>query len=553
MKLIATAVALVLLLPLQCNAQVLPGAGGGARSFDPLPNTQPPSKLDIAVPEASAVARKLAGRITRFRVSGLTLVSEQDVLEILASWSGRVLDASELTSALNAVRGYLRQRGVYAADAYFPEQEVAGGVAEIAVVEGRVGAVRLEMDPNARLKRTVAEGYLSPLQPNTIIARGTFDTALLLLNDLPGVRVSPSLAPGAVRGTADLQVRVEDEPTVTGHIRLDNHELHEFGRYQASGYLRFRNPLGIGDLATAHVYQSVTSDRARGTLTYSAPVNDLGTRVGARLGAQEYKLKGDFEALGVNGRSVSGGLALTHPFLRTNDGNVAGALLWNEVHYKDRIDAVSTVNNSRHRHWSLRLNADKPDSFLRRGNTIFYAEYRAGNVYLDTPAVAPPAVDALGLAGRFERSRIRLAREQALTERTSVTVSLLSQWASKNLDAGLALQLGGPEGVRAYGLADSFVDEGHLARIEYQYAMPLGQGWRSKASLFIDSARGQVNKSPLPGTINNNQSLTGYGMSLALGWREKIVAELTMAWPASAPVAGPNRHPRLWASMSYLF
>lgn len=553
MQLTPAAVAVILMLPAFCNAQLLPGAGGGARSLEPLPSTQPPAKLDIPIPETPAMAQKLAGRVTQFRISGLITVPEPEIAALLAPWIGRELDAAELSTVLNAVRTHLRQRGLFVAEAYFPDQQVAAGVVEIAVLEGKVGAVIIDSDANARLQRSLIEGFLSPLRPGASIERGIFDTALLLLNDLPGVRVSPSLTPGAARGTADVQVRVDDEPAVTGYLRLDNHEIHELGRYQAVGYLRLRNPLGIGDLATAHLYQSVTGDRSRGALTYSAPINTMGTRLGARLSAQDYKLKGDFEALHANGRYVRGGLMLTHPFLRTNDSNVAGMLLLDEVHYKDRMDAVASVSDSRHRYASLQLHADKADNFLRSGNTGFYAEYRTGHVYLDTPAVAAADATGLGVAGRFERGRIRVAREQALTERSSVTASLLSQWSSKNLDFGHALQLGGPEGVRAYGLADAFVDEGHLARIEYHYAMPLGEGWRSRMSLFVDSARGSINKNSLPGAIDNSHRLTGYGVALAVGWREKIVSELTFAWPATAPATDSNRHPRLWAAVSYFF
>jgi hemolysin activation/secretion protein len=542
-----------LLLPLLCNAQVTPGTGGSLRSLEPPPLAQPPSRLEIPIPDTTAVTQALAGVVKRFRVTGLSTVSEREIVTLLAPWTGKTLSAADLSAVLNAVRRDLRQRGLYAADAYFPEQTVVDGVVDIGVFEGRIGAITLDMDKDTRLKRTVAEGYLSRLQPDGLIQRGTFDSALLLLNDLPGVRASPSLTRGNTPGVADLQVRVDDEPMATGYVQLDNHEIRELGEYRLTGHLRLRDPLGIGDLATAQFTQTHTSDRKLGAVTYSLPVGNWGTRVGARFATHQYRLGGDFEALGANGRYTSGQVKLTHPFARTNDANLTGELQFDETRYHDSIDAVSTRSDFRYRLLSLTVHADKADDFLRGGVTTFYAQYRSGRVYLDTPEVAADDATGLGLGGHFTRGRFRLAREQALSETMGLSVSLLTQHASKNLEGGLKFQLGGPDGVRAYGLSELFVDEGHLARLDLHHTRVLNSVWRAKGALFVDSARGRVNKNPLAGSSDNTQSLTGYGVSLALGWRDKVQSEITFAKPANVPATDTQRQLRIWASLRYMF
>ena len=379
MNLIPATLAAALLLPLLCQAQVTPGTGGSLRSFETPPATQPPSRLEIPIPDSTAITQKLAGTIARFRISGLSAVPEQDVVAVLAPWTGKALTAAELTAVLNAVRSCLRQRGLYAADAFFTEQNVVDGIVEIAVLEGRIGAIHLDMAADSRLRRATAEKYLSRLQPNTLIERGSFDTTLLLLNDLPGVQTTPALTPANTRGRADLQVRVDDEPLVSGYAQLDNHELRELGEYRLTGALRLRNPLGIGDLVTAQFTQTHTSDRMLGALTYSVPVGNWGTRVGTRIATHQYRLGGDFEVLGANGRYASAQLKITHPFVRTNDGNVVGEFQWDETRYHDSIDAVSAINDFRYRLGTLALHADKADNFLRGGSTVFYAQYRTGH------------------------------------------------------------------------------------------------------------------------------------------------------------------------------
>ena len=111
MNLIPATLAAALLLPLLCQAQVTPGTGGSLRSFETPPATQPPSRLEIPIPDTTAITQKLAGTIARFRVSGLTAVPEQDVVAVLAPWTGKALIAAELTAVLNEIgRASCRER-----------------------------------------------------------------------------------------------------------------------------------------------------------------------------------------------------------------------------------------------------------------------------------------------------------------------------------------------------------------------------------------------------------------------------------------------------------
>ena len=297
----AAALLLSLSLSLIAQAQIAPGTGAGTRTFEAPPATRAPSRLDIAIPDASAMLQKLAGWVTRFRVSGSTVVSETELTDVLKPWTGRELSATDLSVALNAFRACLRQHGLYAANAFFPEQTVIDDVVQVIVLEGRLGSLNLDMKPDARLRHSTVEKHLARLQPDSLIRRGTLDTTLLLLNDLPGVQVTPSLTPAAAQGRADLRVRIDDEPMASGYLQIDNHELRELGEYRTTGALRLRNPLGIGDLATARFTQTHTNGRMLGALSYSLPLGGRGTRVGARIATHQYRLGGDFEALLANG------------------------------------------------------------------------------------------------------------------------------------------------------------------------------------------------------------------------------------------------------------
>jgi hemolysin activation/secretion protein len=426
-----------------------------------------------------------------------------------------------------------------------PDQTLADGVARVEIFEGTIGTVEIEQPAGARLKPAVTRGYLKSLQPGSLIARGTLDTPLLLLNDLPGVRVEPALTPGAQAGTADLNVKVMDEPLVAGFVRLDNHQIRELGEVELTGHLRLRNPLGIGDLATVEAVRSHTGGRLRGAATYSAPINDSGTRLGAQFSKQRYRLAGDFEPLRANGDFTRYSLVATHPIFRMDDRNLFGFLSLNDVQYRDRLDAVGLATDSRHRFATARLFGDRNDALLGGGTNAFYVEYQTGNAAFD-PAAAAADAATLQSGGHFTRARIHLERNQRLTARSSLFASWTAQVASKNLALGREFEFSGVDAVRAYPAAELIADEGHLTRVEYRRLLSAGGEWQTMAAAFVDSAHAKINKNPVPGS-SNTRDIWGYGVSLNAAHRQGFQGQLVFAWRGSeAPVTDPGRNPRIW-------
>jgi hemolysin activation/secretion protein len=530
-------------------AQAPPAATRDVGSPDEQFEVKPPAGLQLQTPAASQPALQSTGTIAikRFRFVGSTVVPTEELEAVGAPWTGRPLTADDLRNALAALTAHLRGRGLFAAQAAVLNQAIADGELRVDIVEGHIGKVEIEQPSGARLRPNVAKGYLSSVQPGTLIARGQLDTPLLLLNDLPGVRVEPALTPGNQSGTADLNVKVSDEPLLAGFVRIDNHQVRELGEVEVSGHLRLRNPLGIGDLATIDAVRSHTGGRMRGGASYSAPINYSGTRFGAQFSRQRYRIAGDFEPLQANGDFRRYTLFATHPLVRQNDRNLSAFVSANHVEYRDLIDAFGLATESRHRFVTARLFGDRTDALLGGGVTAFYLEYQAGNVALEPADAAAADAATLGTSGGFSRARIHLERTQRLTARASLYGSWTTQFASQNLALGREFEFTGPDGVRAYAAGELIADEGHLARLEYRHVLVGGASWRSVGALFVDAAHGRINKSPLPGSVVNSRDLWGYGVSLAASYQRNTQAQLVFAWRASqAPQTDPGRNPRVW-------
>jgi hemolysin activation/secretion protein len=534
-----------------CCGSALGQAGPGGRAATPadaLPDARPPAPVELRppAPPAPDVAIPSGVTVRAFRFTGLTALDPSELAPVVAAWTGRPLTGDDLAAVLREVASYLRGRGLFAASARIPPQPFAEGVVEIAVLEGRLGAVTLDLAPDARLERATAERILSALRPGTLIRRGRFDTPLLLLNDLPGVIVAPTLSPGRAPGTADLEIRAADEPLVAGTLRLDNNETPEVGRYVATAHLRLRNPRGIGDLATGELRSTPAGDYFRATLSYSLPVNAAGTRIAAIVAQQRYTLGEQFEALRANGDTDEATLVLSHPLLRTNATSVFGDVSLHQYYFRDRIDLFNLETTARHRHATMRLRGDHADGLLGGGSTAAYVEYQAGRVDLDAQSAAFDAV-ALRTAGSFGRWRAAAQRTQAVSAASVLSAFVFAQWASKNLAAGREFELTGPDAVRAYPVRESVPDEGYLARLDYEHRLPSGDGWRAAGGVFWDTGRGRINKDPLPGTPGNARTYSGPGVRLVAGYRERWNAGVSLAWrTTAAPLRDRDLHPRTW-------
>jgi hemolysin activation/secretion protein len=528
-------------------AQVPPAATRDLGSPEEQFRVKPPAGLQLDTPEPTAPGFPTESiPVNRFRFSGSTVVPESELESVVTPWTGRRVSPDELRAALAAVTAHLRERGLFAAQALLPSQNIADGEIRIDIVEGRVGKVDIEQPAGSRLRPSVVRGHLSSLQPETPIARGHLDTPLLLLNDLPGVRVEPSLTPGAVPGTADLDVKVSDERLLGGFVRIDNSQIRELGEVELTGQVRLRNPLGIGDLVTLEGVRSHTGGRVRGVASYSAPIGYSGTRIGAQLTRQRYRVGGDFELLRANGDFTRYSLFAVHPIFRMDDRNLAAFVSLNDAEYNDRIDAVALAAQSRHRYVTARLHGDRSDALLGGGQTAFYVEYQGGSVRLEPPSVASADALTLGTAGHFTRARFALERMQSVTARSALFGSWVAQLASKNLAAGREIQLTGPDGVRAYPSGELLADVGYLGKLEYRYRVTDG-AWRTTAALFVDAAHGRVNKTPLSTATSNSRDRWGYGVALSAYHNVGFDAQIAFAWRGSgAPLTDPGRNPRIW-------
>jgi len=547
-------------------APVAPDSGRVLKETIPAPQTElkPAPAMVVQPGQAKPALQAQPGlkvKVTAFRITGNTVFPEDELLALISGQVGKELDFEGLNRAANKIADYYRSKGYFLAQAYLPAQAIRDGSVEIAVLEGRVGEVKLRMGKNARLRESRARSILdAAIHPGDLINDKSLERGLLLLNDTPGAVVTSTLQPGAKVGTADTVVDLGDDGhPVAGSVVLDNWGNRYTGENRLSANLRIKNPTGYGDLLTATgLVSNGDGGSPMGRLSYVAPVGPLGTKLGVSYNKVEYSLGKDFASLQAHGFAEVYSVYALHPFVRSRNFNVVGIAGFDRKKFEDRIDTTATVDNKTADAYNLGVSGDFSDSVFGGSINAFSVTATNGNVDIKDPALKLLDQSALGYQtlGSYTKVDYKYERQQVLRDNVSLLVAVNGQLASKNLISGEQFSLGGPQGVRAYPVGEGVGDEGVVLNTELRWNVP-----RSDFMLntFVDYGHSRLHKTQTLADIAagtaNTRNILGYGLGLDYGKKNDYLLRTSIAWRSdrvdNAPQADSTNHnPRAWIQLT---
>lgn len=439
-------------------------AGGQLQQIPPAPEPVRPSldfKVELAPVQSDTAAPGTSIRVATLRLTGATLFDEQTLLAVSGFAPQQERSLSDLRAIASRISAFYHQRGYFLAQAYLPAQEIAGGSVTIAIIEGRYGAVGINNATN--LAPGVAGGILRGLDNGDVVASTPLERRLLLLSDLPGVKVRSTLAPGTAVGTSDLAVDLTPGRRITGSVEADNAGNRYTGTYRAGGTVNVNNAAGIGDLLSLRILAS-TGGLAYGRASYQAPVANL--TVGAAYSHIRYQLGREFDRLDADGTADIASVYASYPLIRSRDANLYALGSANAKWFEDSIGLVSSRSNKKSRVATLGVSADAHDDFGGGGWTDASLGWSVGTLDIESPLER--AADALTARrdGGFNKINFAAARLQTVSGPLSLFGSIRGQLAFDNLDTSEQVELGGAYGVRAYPEGEAYGDQGYVATAE---------------------------------------------------------------------------------------
>lgn len=543
------AMSLALLAGASAPTQAAPDAGQLLQQLQPAPRVPPApdtAPLQITRPTAEPVPEGGPVVIVQgFRLEGVTALPESELQALLAPAIGQTASFAELQRLCARLTQHYQQAGYLMARAYLPTQQIADGQVRVALIEGRLGEIRLGAN-------TLGGQALAPLQnlrPGAVLRESELVSTLLALRELPGVQLQSALRPGQTPGTADLLVEVQPGRSFSGDVQLDNAGNGSTGEYRAIASLALNNPLQLGDQLSL---RALASDGRQHYLmaAYQLPVDAQAARVGVSISQMSYTLGHRFAALQASGQARTLSLYLKHALHRGLDRQVTALLQLDAKHLNDQIDSTGTRTDTRLLAPSISLQTAWQDAWAGlEASSQLSLGASMGRVSLDPTSEALDTVGAQQGRG-FSKWSLSGQRAQGLGADWTLLLTGRAQTSPGNLPSSEKLGLGGAQAVRAYADGEALGDRGWQGSIELQWQVQ--PAWRLQA--FVDAGEVQLNALPWDASVPNRRRLAGGGGGVQ--WHDGAwSASLAVAWPlgSGAGHSDPQRRPRAWATAGWAF
>ncbi|MDB5989916.1 MAG: fhaC1 [Herbaspirillum sp.] len=184
--------------------------------------------------------------INRFDISGNTLLSAQSIDDLVAPFTGKHRDFSDVMSALEALENAYHARGYQLVRIDLPEQELDQGVIRLNVVQIKIGRVKIEGNKyfnDANIRRSLPD-----LNEWEVPNMTDISNSLKLANENPSKKTIMTMQTGAQDDAVDATLAISDESAWTTSANFDNTGNQQTGRTHAGVVLQNANIFGMDDV-----------------------------------------------------------------------------------------------------------------------------------------------------------------------------------------------------------------------------------------------------------------------------------------------------------------
>lgn len=560
-------VGLLVLCSVAAFGQAVPGAGEVLQTVPPAvarPDSGPSIEDRFSGTRAIADVEGMQLEIKGFRIVGLTVVPETELTGALAGFVGPGKRFQDLLDAAAVVKRELAGLGYFLADAFVPEQKISDGIVELRVLEGRLGKVRLEVDPAVSISRSLLESYVGSLEEGGLIRTAEVERALFQIHDLRGIVMTSSFAPGATAGTADLTIKVSAGKKLDANFDFDANGSIYTGQHRVGAGVDGNSLLGMGELINVRATNAIDGNLRFARASALFPVGPWGTKIGGAYSELKYRLGTPaFDALKVNGVAQVKSLVAIHAFIRSRNTNLLLIAQSDKRNFYDIRLATGAETFKKTDVNLLALSGDFRDRLFGGGINIFNVAYTLGELKFGKAVdeAADQAPSGYKTKGLFGKTNISVSRLQTVSERLALFGAYSQQFTNKNLDASEKFSLGGPNGVRAYPQGEGAGDQGYFASLEARYRLPLEDSLPGTVVLagFYDFGRAILINRPTANDFALGTSLrrrvSGFGVGINWEVPNDWYLRTTMAFRDTNRATADHllRYPLFYLQFSKLF
>lgn len=512
------------------------------------PSHQQPLQLDINRKTESKTESNdsnIAIPISEFIFRGNRSIDDKTLNTAIKDSIKKEYTLNDLQKIASKIEKIYQGKNYTFVHAFIPPQEVNNGVLVIEIKEGQYGEIKI--NNKSKLKNTVIENSIRSIKSQETIQSKKLESALIRLNQIPGIDAKSTLEPGTNNGQADLIIDIEDASAVNGDLSIDNFGDKDTGTYKTGGSMAIKNLSGRGDQLNLGIMAS-NLDNQYQRIAYQLPTNISDSTIGFSYSSIQYKVGGTSRILNLSGNAISQGIYLQQPIISQIDKYADIKIQYEDRIIKDKGDQYGGTIKKQINVISMTLSGGGVNIVSNRSLSNFSVTYSSGRVAVHNPDWDEFYQKTRRFQGGFSKLLINTNQTKWLTNKLNIFGQVYAQWADKNLDSSEKIGLGGPYGVRAYSASDDSGDIGFITNIELRHAI-LPQ---TQLSAFYDYGKIRLNKN---GWGRKNPFIQRAAMGAALEWSSKhgsikLISALPIA-PGKSTLA--KKAPSIWIQSSYSF
>jgi len=267
---------------------------------------------DLLVDAPPHLDRTATMPIEQIVVTGVSVIDQLDIQELINPYLERDVNASELHALRQALTKLYVSRGYITSGVKIPNQKIDSGVVRMHATEGEL--TRIDVVGNARLRPQYVQQRIQR-RLNKALNLEDLRYALRWLQRDPLVdRIHARLAPGASLGESILELELEEPPAFRASISSDNYNSSSVGEFRGRIGFHINNLSGYGETFQATTSLSEGADETSASLRL--PITSTNLSLTTYYAQSDAEIVEDaFDALDIESVTDTWGLSIDQPLI----------------------------------------------------------------------------------------------------------------------------------------------------------------------------------------------------------------------------------------------
>ena len=400
--------------------------------------------------------------IKEITVEGVTLIKPRVIEQVVSKYKGKELTLQDFQAVADAISDEYRAKGYVTSFAYLPPQKVEQNTLRLAVVEGKVGDVKVT--GNKWFRKNLLLRYVD-LKRDDFFNYDLLRENVRRLNERQDVNGRVVLSRGEAAGATDVDVEVKDRFPWHASFGYNNYNSKFLEQNKYLMELKSSNLLGFGDVASGEVQLGEAGLYQLYSARYLVPLRLPKLYVGAYYVHVDQELGRSLKGLHITGK---GDVLTTYFTYKLMDKENLLINVNPGFDYKNFENKQNGVGAGKDNPRILKLGFDFNFTDPFHGRNVITHEFDFGlsEIFGGMPRKAEGA-SRRGASGRFFRTVTNAARVQPMPLSTVLLLKGVMQLTASSLPSSEQYQIGGYYTVRGYPVAEHAGDSGYSTSAEW--------------------------------------------------------------------------------------